>query len=404
MKLKTGIELDECCGCAACAEICPKRALTMTPDADGFEYPLLDASACIDCGICATVCPALDENASKLFSKVVSANAFVHSDKAVFSQSASGGAFTALAQAFCGADCAIFGVESISRSAARHSFVENVSDIGRFRKSKYLQSQTLGIFSQVKDKLKSGKNVLFTGTACQVAALRLFLKKDYPNLLTADVACHGVSNSKLTESYLLDCEKLYGKKVTGYSFRNKGRKFGLDRCTLAEFLFSDGSKKQINQDILFWGFVESLFLRKSCYSCKFSGKDRVADFTIADFWGIEKLSDKYSASFGCSLICANTEKAKSMMPTISALGSMAEFNIEQACRYVVPLRGPRKPSAAPREEFLALARQSGMLVALKKFAHMPSLLDRIISRIINFLPPPFKDAAKKIRKRLQKRK
>lgn len=398
MKLKTGIESDECCGCAVCVEICPKHALTMKPDTEGFEYPNLDTNACVNCGACTTVCPSVEKNTNGLFSKIVSANAFVHSDTEVFLQSSSGGAFTAIAQTFYNGNCAIFGAESISRSEVKHSFVENISDLGKFRKSKYLQSNTLGIFSQVQSKLKAGKNVLFTGTACQVAALRLFLKKGYPTLLTVDVACHGVNNSKLTESYLLDCEKLYGKKITNYSFRTKGRKFGIDRCVIAEFCFSDGSKKQIDHDILYRGFVEGLFLRKSCYSCKFSGKNRVADFTIADFWGIERLSDKFNASHGCSLICANTKKATNMLPKFSELGILENFDIEEACHYIIPLKGSRKPSSAPREEFINLALKSGMLVALKKFTHMPTLLERIISRIINSLPTPFKDVLKKIRK------
>lgn len=406
MKLKTGIERKDCCGCAVCAEVCPKSALAMAPDADGFEYPELDASACVDCGMCASVCPVAGENPRGLLSEIISTHAFVHNDEKVFSESSSGGAFTAIAQAFCDGDekCAIFGVESASRSEAAHSEIESLSEIGKFRKSKYLQSRTSGIFLKARARLRDGEKVLFSGTACQIAALKLFLKKDYENLLTVDVACHGVSNSKLTESYLRGCEKFYGKKISGYSFRNKGRRFGTDRSSFAEFRFADGSLKKIDHDILYWGFVKGLFIRESCGSCRFSGKERAADFTIADFWGIERLSEEFSAGRGCSLVCANTERAAKLLPEIAALGKAKEFEIAPACEYVVPLKGAREPSGAPRAEFLKFAREEGMLPALKKFVKMPSLPERALSFAIARapMPAPVRNALKKFRAMLQK--
>lgn len=406
MKLKTGIERKDCCGCAVCAEACPKSALSMKPDGDGFDYPELDASACVDCGLCAAVCPVAGENSRGLFSGIISASAFVHGDERVFAESSSGGAFTAIAQAFCGGgeNCAIFGAESASRSEAAHSVAESLAEIGRFRRSKYLQSRTLGIFSRARAMLKEGKKVLFSGTACQIAALKLFLKRDYEDLLTVDVACHGVSNSRLTESYLQGCEKLYGKKIAAYSFRNKGRKLGAGRSSFAEFKFEDGSKKKIDHDILYRGFVKSLFIRESCDSCRFSGKGRVADFTIADFWGVERLSEEFSAGRGCSLLCVNTERAAKLMPKIAALGRAEEFEIGPACEYVGPLKGERRPSGAPRAEFLKFAREEGMLPALKKFVKMPSLAERALSFAIRRIPMPgpAKNAAEKLRKILQK--
>ena len=188
-----------------------------------------------------------------------------------------------------------------------------------------------------------------------------------------EMLCHGVSNSKLTESYLRGCEKLYGKKISGYSFRNKGRKFGTDRSSFAEFRFADGSKKKIDHDILYWGFIKGLFIRESCGSCRFSGKERAADFTIADFWGIERLSEEFSTGRGCSLVCANTKRAAKLLPEIAALGKAKKFEIAQACEYVGPLKGAREPAGAPRAEFCGVvwqqsrAERRGFCLSVKKW-------------------------------------
>ena len=130
----------------------------------------------------------------------------------------------------------------------------------------------------------------------------------------------------------------------------------------------------------------------------------MADFTIADFWGIESLSEEFSAGRGCSLVCANTERAAKLLPKIAALGKAKEFEIAPACEYVVPLKGAREPSGAPRSEFLKFAREEGMLPALKKFVKMPSLPERALSFAIARvpMPVPVRDALKKFRARLQK--
>ena len=179
---------------------------------------------------------------------------------------------------------------------------------------------------------------------------------------------------------------------------------GTDRSSFAEFRFADGSKKKIDRDILYWGFIKGLFIRESCGSCRFSGKERAADFTIADFWGIERLSEEFSAGRGCSLVCANTKRAAKLLPEIAALGKAKKFEIAQACEYVGPLKGAREPAGAPRAEFLKLAREEGMLPALKKFVKMPSLFERALSFAIRRvpMPAPAKNALKKFSARLKK--
>lgn len=386
--LKTKIEEADCSGCGACVQICPRSALSFKTDGEGFAYPVLDEYACIDCGMCERVCPSKGGNADKFLNYPVFAKSFVHSSPGVLKSSSSGGAFTAIAEAFCDGNCAIFGARTDSRSRVRHDFVRDVGRIGVFRKSKYLQSDMGDCFVTAKKFLDSGMKVLFTGTPCQIAGLRLFLRKDYDRLLCVDVSCHGVGNSMLTEKYLSEKEAEYGKRIKKYDFRAKHKAMGLASSTYQAVEFEDGSSRFKAVDPLYAGFVKSLFCRTSCYNCKFMKTERMSDFTMADFWGVEDLDASLDHSNGCSLLLVNTEKASALLEKISKAGDMRGFPVDLAVRKNGPLslHAPVNLADTGRGRFFELMEARGMLFALNACVGKAPLWKRALSFMLRPFP------------------
>jgi coenzyme F420-reducing hydrogenase beta subunit len=201
------MDVKNCFGCSACAQICPQQCIRMIPDVEGFEYPSVDESACIKCGLCYEVCPSLKDT---LFETAESQKfyAFVYKDRNIVEQSSSGGAFTAIAEAFCNVGSyKIFGAKWNDDFSVSHSSINDVSDIDIFRKSKYLQSEIGNSYIEVENALKDGQTVVFSGTPCQVAGLKSFLKKDYDRLLLLDIICHGVPSKLIFQQYIKSLEK-----------------------------------------------------------------------------------------------------------------------------------------------------------------------------------------------------
>ncbi|MBQ6534372.1 MAG: 4Fe-4S binding protein, partial [Opitutales bacterium] len=187
--LKTSIEESHCCGCGACAQACPKGALKMSADADGFLYPALDAQKCVNCGLCEKVCPVSESSLKKLaFRRAEKSMAAVSKDKENARESSSGGAFSVLARAFAGnGECAFFGAEALGLFKVEHRAAKNIEDLAAFRKSKYIPSDTKNTFAEAKEILKSGGKVVYSGTPCQIAALKLFVgEKLWENLFCID--------------------------------------------------------------------------------------------------------------------------------------------------------------------------------------------------------------------------
>lgn len=384
---KTGIEIKDCAGCYACIQACPKKCFSKAEDENGFFYPKFDPSNCVECKICESVCPASAKNSEKFKNAPLSANAFINASKEDLKRSSSGGAFTAIAKIFCDGNYVIFGAKYDGKSKVWHDCIEDVSQIDVFRKSKYLQSDVGNSYVKARDFLKSGKKVLFTGTPCQIAALKLFLKKDYENLLTLDLSCHGVSNSKLNLNYLHCLEQKYGKKIISYTFREKISNF-LKKSPQCSFIrFQDGSVKYENFDLLYRGFISSLFKREGCFACKFIDSNRVSDFTLADFWGIRELDGSLTDKDGCSLLLVNTEKAEKIAKKLKNFGIFKAFPLKDAVKKNYPL-AKREPSKIHplREEFLLAAREFGMLRALKKYVPKKIFWHRCAWFAARFMP------------------
>lgn len=295
---------QQCTGCAACEKICPFGAISMRADAEGFLYPQIDPSLCRDCGLCAKQCPSL--KAPKADSSHTQCYAVLAED-AVRLHSSSGGAFTLLARQVLAQKGVVYGAAFEKDWSVKHRAAETEEDLYPLCTSKYVQSNAAACFADVQKNLEQGRAVLFTGTPCQVAGLYAFLGKDYPQLMTADCVCHGVPNNEVWQKYLADNFDL--KALSGLSFRDK-KKLGWKASTLSVY-FKDASHKL--QSSYFDGFNQNLYLRPSCENCLYTHIHRQADFTLADFWGIDDVDLEANDRKGTSLLLVHTQKASRLV-------------------------------------------------------------------------------------------
>lgn len=305
---------DACCGCGACINICPVDAITMRDDEYGFRYPYVNADLCITCKKCEKVCDFVKtENVGM---SPLKAYAAVHKDFSVLNKSSSGGVFSALVEYVLSQNGAVCGCIFDESLNAIHVCVEEEKDIISMRKSKYLQSDIGFIYREVKGRLDNQQLVLFTGTPCQVAAVKSFLApKKYDNLLTMDLICHGVPSQQMFNKYLEYLEQKYRTKIIGFDFRSK--RYGWQRYSTE---FTDYRKKTKNlgkfNEFYMPAFTGGNIVRPSCFSCKYACKERVGDITAGDFWGQEKSHLSLDAKKGLSLCIINTQKAIDLLPEL----------------------------------------------------------------------------------------
>lgn len=295
-------EKKTCNGCTACALVCPVHCIEMREDYEGFIYPVVDESRCIHCGKCLRTC----SNYSKDDNRQYIAYAAINNDKAILEESTSGGVFSALAKTvFMDKDSVCYGVAYNENLEVVHMRAENLKDTEKFRGSKYLRSNILGIYENVKKDLQDNKHVLFTGTPCQCAGLTTYLNKDYPNLIICDIICHSNPSPKVFKRYIKALELKYGSKVKSYSFRAKSN--GWDNLVpIASF--ENGEK--IEETTFLIAFLRAIANRPCCYECKYTKPFNFADITLGDFWGVEKLTNITEYKEGMSLVLLNTEKGK----------------------------------------------------------------------------------------------
>lgn len=332
-----------CCGCTACMNICPKSCIQMKLDEEGFLYPRVNADLCIDCKVCEKVCPILNQQNSQ---SPINVYAAINPDEITRINSSSGGVFTLLAQQTIKAGGVVFGATFNNEWKVVHSFTETEDGLCSFRGSKYVQSDVNESFSKCKEFLLKGKQVLYTGTPCQISGLKKYLKREYDKLLTVDFVCHGVPSPKVWELYikellknarhgentvspplipsLSECGALVDDKdvkIESISFRDKRlgwKKFSF-ALTLAEAT-ADGKKNSVSlsqiftEDIYMKAFLSNLTLRPSCYYCKFKECRSHSDITLADFWGVDKVAPNLDDDKGVSLALVNSNKGAQALP------------------------------------------------------------------------------------------
>lgn len=321
---------QQCSGCTACFAICPQRAIRMEPDSEGFLYPSLDENECINCHLCETVCPALDKNHSR--ENKVKAYAAYSKNCATLNHSSSGGIFREIAEFVIQNKGVVYGAAFGDDHTVKHTAVERFEDLQLLQGSKYLQSDVNDCFIQAKQMLETGRLVLFTGTPCQVEGLKKYLKRDYDNLLTQDIVCHGVPSPLVWKKYIAEMEKNNHTTISDVNFRDK--KYGWHNFSLRIGL-ADGSeyRKVFREDPFMRGFLDNVYLRLSCYACHYKTMNRISDFTLADFWGVQNVCPEIAHPKGASLVWLNTDKSKMIWEELKDRLIYKKVDLEQAVRY-----------------------------------------------------------------------
>lgn len=313
---------SDCCGCGACAEVCPCGAISFVEGKDKAVYPRIDSLKCINCGKCRQVCAFQDYPIEK-DAKNKKAYVAILKNEEDRLKSASGGAFVGIVEALKKKHTNLFVAGAVWQDdlSVKHE-VSTANDVDRFRKSKYIQSNTEGIFSKIKEKLNAGNAVLFSGTPCQVAELKYYLKRDYENLYTIDLVCHGVPGNSIFKKYISYLEKKYNKKVKEAGFRHKKKDFyGEVHSDFTKIVLDDGKTIIGNNktDNYLRGFRLGLYYRDSCYSCPYANPNRISDITIGDYWNIQKKYSEIVDYTGVSCLVINTQKGQKIFDNLDEL-------------------------------------------------------------------------------------
>jgi coenzyme F420-reducing hydrogenase beta subunit len=321
------IDKPNCCGCHACYNRCPQKCISMQSDDEGFWYPVVDRKECIDCGLCEKVCPTLSK---PIVENHPAAYACRNKDDKIRQQSSSGGVFTIVAASVIANHGVVFGAGFDEDFNVLHSSVDSLDGLSNLRGSKYVQSSIGDTYEQAKDFLKQGRQVLFSGTPCQIAGLKSYLGKDYEGLICLDIICHGVPSPLVWKQYRSKLES--NNELTSINFRDKT--FGWKKFSL-RFTFKNEDEyiKDLNSDEFMQGFLKNVYLRPSCYHCSFKTLARQSDITLADFWGIENILPSLDDDQGTSLILVNSDKGKEIFLAAADKMEYKKIDIDQAIVY-----------------------------------------------------------------------
>lgn len=320
-------EKFNCCGCEACSQRCPKQCIEMRADNEGFLYPVVDVSRCINCGLCEKVCPELNKRNPGIPLKVVAAKA---NSRDIVMQSSSGGIFSLLAVKVINKGGVVFGARFDENWNVVHDYTESLDGLEVFRRSKYVQSRIGNTFEKAEEFLKSGRMVLFTGTPCQINGLKLFLHKNYENLLAVDIACHGVPSPSVWNIFLR--EYLQGiplNEISSINFRDK--KHGWENYCFTVKLKGDNINKVVSspyrENIYMRAFLKNLIIRPSCENCCAKTPLNASDLTIGDFWGIKNVSPDFYDENGVSIIICNTNNGVKWIEALDMVLVPADFEL-----------------------------------------------------------------------------
>lgn len=360
-----------CCGCHACANVCPKHCIDMNADEQGFLYPNVDTKKCIDCGLCEKVCPVINQSNP---SKPIKVYAAKNTDEEILKQSSSGGIFTLLAEKIINDGGIVFGAKFDAEWNVVHSWTDTIDGISDFRGSKYVQSTIGNTYSQAKEFLEQGRYVLFSGTPCQIAGLKKFLRKEYDKLITAEVVCHGVPSPKIWNEYLNSLQIIDIGTISHKDKRTGWRSYSFSiRDKDGKLIYTE----KASENKYLSAFIRNLTLRPSCFSCPSKSGKCLSDLTLADFWGIEYLLPHMDDNKGTSFICVNTQKGIEIINQINIKLDDADY--KKSIQYNLCIEKSVNQPAA-REKFW----EDYMINGIKALPQIrkENVLKRIIKRLL----------------------
>ena len=342
----------KCTACGACLNVCGKKAITFECDSYGFLYPKVDYKKCVNCGICEDVCPM--DKSIKNKANPISVYAAQCKDREVLMNSSSGGIFYCLAKETIDGGGVVSATKYGVNFKPIQAITSDLKDLERFCGSKYAQSNTNKVFTQIKKLLEQQKRVFYVGTPCQVSGLKSFLRKDYENLLTIDIVCHGVPSQEWFANYIkyISC-KMKGQ-VTSFTFRNKRVGWFCNGCTTIRYPNGKVKTKKIpvHSSAYYQYFMNGDIYRPSCYTCEYACEERIGDITLGDYWGIEKVHKEFAKRLGkrldngVSVVIINTKKGLEHFRNIESSLFYCESTYCKAAENNRQLREPshRKPN------------------------------------------------------------
>lgn len=319
-------EHDACVGCGACANACPRNCIRMSANADGFFYPVVKTDDCIDCGLCRKACPVL---APEQCDRETDAYAAYCENEQVQGASSSGGVFTLLAERILRNNGVVYGAGFDEYFRVKHLRIDHLDQLQALRGSKYAQSDMGSVYAQVKQDLKNGRHVLFSGTPCQVAGLHSFLGAEDEHLISIDIICHSVPSSKVLRRYLQSVEEAEKSQVVHVNFRDKRESWQGYYLRVAmknghELLCRGGENRYMR------AMIQGLSTRTSCYGCKFKGENRKSDITLGDFWGVESACPEMFHKDGTSLVLTHTLRGRRLFEEVSGSLRYQKADIKKA--------------------------------------------------------------------------
>lgn len=341
-------EKSQCCGCTACSSICPKKAIVMKQDEEGFVYPIIDKSKCVNCGLCDKVCPVKN---AKENNKNQHAYIFQNSNDEIRRESTSGGAFTAIAEYVIKNNGIVYGAIFDENYKVIHIGIDKKEELYKFRNSKYVQSEICNCYPEIKEHLDNGKMVCFSGTSCQVEGLKNYLMKDYENLILVDVVCRAVPSPLIWKKYLKLRQKEY-KDIEKIMFRDKY--YGYKYSNLSIYNRSKDKKQEyhkgVDSDPYLRAFFTNICDRPSCYECKFKKLHRESDITIWDCFDVEKYNKEFDDDKGTNRILTHTGKGDKIIKELAKNNKSQEIDVEKATKGFLAIFQPVKKNDK-REQF-----------------------------------------------------
>ena len=357
---------NECCGCSACKAICPKKAITMKEDSEGFLYPEINNEKCINCGICLKVC---NNRISKNQNQEIKAYAVKNKDNEVLKKSSSGGVSKALCDYFIKNNGIVYGVIYDSNNDVIVERIDNYSDTEKLYGSKYVQANPKDTFSRVYDDLSNNKKVLYISTSCYVDGLKAYLiskKCDLDNLYTVDLVCHGTPSPKLFRDYINYLKNKYD--FEHFEFRTKKFPWGYGSKNFGCTIYQKNGKEitnTIDSNLYLQLFFSNYCLRPHCHKCEFTNVYKPSDITIADYWGLKEAHSEFFDEKGVSAVLTHSKKGDELLKSLENIDYI-ESTIEKISEKQGNLHNP-SPKKEDREDFWKLYNKKGFEAVCKKY-------------------------------------
>ena len=381
-----------CCGCGVCAVTCPQNAIWLTENKYGFIYPQIDENKCINCGACKKVCVYSKEKIKNEYESFACVNTNVD----LLMKSASGGVFSAIAFSFLKSGGYVCGAAAEIKNGiitVEHRVINKVDELYQLQGSKYVQSCTLISFEKIQQLLKKGEKVFFSGTPCQVDAIKSLCKQYIgKTLFTIDVICHGVPSQKLLNGYLQCIQKKKGACLTYVDFRNKQYGWGL--TGIAKFKGKNDETITPDNSSYYKLFLEGEIYRNNCYSCPYASMNRVGDLTIGDYWGFQDLSPELkfnpmiSEKRGVSCLIVNNQIGHELLYNYGGELVTYPVEIEKVMVINTQLREPVKHTA--KREYIMNTFVNKGYEPIEKLFQREMAIKRYKIIIKNIIPKPIK--------------